>query len=438
MNRRLALILAACALFSARRAAAQDVPIGYQGLPYKAAQESKTGINVAEGVLLHVGLGAEVGWDSNVFYGSTKVPGAIIDSGIVRSNVFGELTNSSRGGGSPALTYDFRAGLTYRRYTSDNPFVELYRNAFMPSAGLSLGTSAGTVAFQLSDTFLRLEDPPYAAAGGVPGSAPITRDNNLASIQAQWSPGGGRISGTLRYTNSLDIFEQSSGFSYANSLTHTLMLDVSWKWLPKTAIFVQANQGYISYLNDASPKQPSYPLRVFAGLRGLVTPKLTALAALGYLNGFYSSGATTGGFFGSTYVDLQAIITPSLLNRLTLGYHQDFVNAVISNFYYQYSLYASYIQQIAGRVSVDLSIRWSHVDYRGLLFDPSGNSRTDNTYLAGATIDYFFRSWIYAGAGYSLTADQSDYRLPSAMAGVPGLPVDYVKHQLFARLGITY
>jgi hypothetical protein len=448
MNRRLALTLAVCALFGARRAAAQDVAIGYQGLPYKVTQDNKTGINLAEGVLLHVGVGAEAGYDSNVFYGSSSIPGAVIGSGILRFNTFGELTNASRSGGTPALTYDFRAGLTYRRYTSSNPNLSSYQNAFMPTAGLSLATTAGTVAFQLSDTYLRQEDPPYIGGvsctiaqmmmGGCPPAAvapnaPITRDNNLAAIQAQWSPGGGRISGTLRYTNSLDIFEQSSGFSYANSLTHTLMLDVSWKWLPKTAIFVQANQGYVSYLQDTTPKHPSYPLRVYAGLRGLVTPKLTALVALGYLNGFYSNGATTSGFLGSTYVDLQAIITPSLLNRLTLGYHQDFQNAVIANFYYQYSLYASYVQQIAGRVSADLSVRYSHLDYQGLLFDNSGAERTDNTISAGATIDYFFRSWVYAGVGYSLTADFSDYRLPNS-----NLPVDYVKHQVFARLGITY
>ena len=43
------------------------------------------------------------------------------------------------------------------------------------------------------------------------------------------------------------------------------MLDAAWKWLPKTAIFVNAQQGYIFYLNeaeaDANNKASSFPLR---------------------------------------------------------------------------------------------------------------------------------------------------------------------------------
>jgi hypothetical protein len=445
MNRRLALTTAVLALVSARRAAAQEsVTVGYQGLPYKVTGDNRaTGINLAEGVLLHVGAGAEAGYDSNVYYGSTSAgapPGAVVGSGLIRVNTFGELTNASRaGGGAPALTYDMRAGLQYRRYLSG--VNAAYRDAFTPTAGLSLGTTVGTLALQLSDTFLRQEDPPYSAAA----AKPISRDNNLASVQAQWSPGGGRISGTLRYTNAIDIFEQDSGFSYANSITHQFMLDLSWKWLPKTAIFFQANQGYVSYLsNNAQGKVPSYPLRIYAGLRGLVTPRISAIVALGYVNSFTTSGkASTSGIWGSSYIDLQAIYTSSMLSRLTVGYHQDFVNSVISSFYYQYSVYASYVQQLAGRVSVDISGRLTHQNYEGLLFDPNG-SRTDNVASVGATADYFFRSWIYAGVGYSLTANISDYRLPAAPATPanpnpgPGVPVDYVKHQVFARLGVTY
>jgi hypothetical protein len=442
MNRRLALTLAVCALLSARRAAAQSQPevsIGYQGLPYKASGESNTGINLAEGVLLHVGAGAEAGYDSNVFYGSSSVPGAVVGSGILRFSGFGELTNASRSGAAPPLSYDVRAGLTYRRYLSNDSNVQSYSNAFMPTAGLALSTSGGSWALQLSDTFLRTEDPPYRGIASVALASPISRDNNLAAAQVQWSPGGGRITGTLRYTNAIDIFEVNSGFSYANSLTHTLMLDVSWRWLPKTAIFVNASQGYVTYLNsNTNGKVSSYPLRAIIGLRGLITPKMSAILSFGYVNAFYSSGVSTGGILGSTYIDAQMIINPSMLSRFTLGYHQDFQNSVISNFYYQYSVYASYVQQLGGRFAIDLSGRFSHLDYEGLLFDPPGTNRSDNVIVAGATLDYFIRNWIYAGVGYSASADLSDYHLSTAAGPGTGGPVDYVKHQVFARLGVTY
>jgi hypothetical protein len=434
MNRRLALIIGLGALLGARVAAAQEVSIGYQGLPYKSTGEHNTGINLGEGVLMHVGAGAEAGYDSNVFYGSTSAATPVTGSGIIRSTGFVEITNGTRMGLSPTgLSFGARAGLTYRRYTSTENGIDRYANAFMPSAGLSLGTAQGHWSFGLTDAFVRLEDPPYGAAG----AGPIARDSNVVAAQVAWSPGGGRITGTLRYNNVVDIFENGSTYEYANNLTNLLLLDVSWRWLPKTAIFVQFSQGWVTYLNSSADtagtgKHDSYPLHAVLGMRGLITPKTTVVAALGYANALYSSGASTGGFLGSTYVDLQATITPTMLSRVTVGYHQDFQNSVISSFYYDYAFFASYVQQVAGRLALDLSGRFSHRQYEGLLFDATGK-RTDNVVMGGVALDYFVRNWVYAGVGYSFNAVFSDYVLPQG-----GLPVDYVKHQVFARLGVTY
>ena len=71
------------------------------------------------------------------------------------------------------------------------------------------------------------------------------------------------------------------------------MLDAAWKWLPKTAIFLNAQQGYIFYLNEAEAtannKASSYPAAWSRpGLRGLLTEKTSAMLALGYTNGFYA------------------------------------------------------------------------------------------------------------------------------------------------------
>ena len=73
-------------------------------------------------------------------------------------------------------------------------------------------------ASALADTFVRVEDPPYN-----PRQVPITRYNNQASAEVRWSPGGGRLTGTLRYTNMVDVFQ--GAYSYANSMTNQLMLD---------------------------------------------------------------------------------------------------------------------------------------------------------------------------------------------------------------------
>jgi hypothetical protein len=206
MNRRLALWTAfGIATLIAGRASAQttggqgEVTIGYQGLPHKASGETATGIQVSEGVLLHVGAGAETGYDTNVFY--TNV--APIASPILGTSLFGDLSNSSRTGVASRVSFNARAGLVYRRYLSDNPAVQNFSSAWMPTAGLALSLGGGQIGFGLADTFARIEDPPYN-----PGTLfPITRYNNQASVEGRWAPGGGRLTATLRYTNMIDVFE---------------------------------------------------------------------------------------------------------------------------------------------------------------------------------------------------------------------------------------
>ena len=53
--------------------------------------------------------------------------------------------------------------------------------------------------------------------------------------------------------------------------------------------------------------------------------------------------------------------------------------------------------------------------------------RTDDFVQVGATLDYFIRNWIYAGVGYSLISNSSNIS-----------SVEYLKQQMFVRLGLTY
>src|SRR6185437_10785124 len=204
-----------------------------------------------------------------------------------------------------------------------------------------------------------------------------------------------------------------------NAMTNTLMLDVAWKWLPKTAVFVNVQQGYLFYFNDqivvtnpGSPpmngKSSAYPLYVTAGLRGLLTEKTSAVLTLGYVNGFYTSGTSTGGFLGSTFASLAFTIRPTQLSRFVIGARHDFLNSVISNFAYEETVYASYVQQIVGRLALDLSGRYAYLDYQGNFVDPSQDGRIDNLFQVGATLDYFMRNWAYIGVGYALLDSSSN------------------------------
>jgi hypothetical protein len=433
MNRRLALSIGLGALLLGRISYAQEVTIGYQGLPYKSSGESNTGIQIADGVLLHAGIGVEAGYDTNVFYASTNA----IGSSIFRFMPYAEITNATRTGPvTQQLTFDARAGLQYRHYGNSQVSNAGYADAWNPNAGLSLNMGGAQFGFGLADVFARIEDTPYAgAAGGTPTTnAPIQRTNNQASIEGRWAPGGGRLNSVLRFTNMVNIYGTNPNgidYSYANAMTNTLMLDVAWKWLPKTAIFINLQLGFVDYLDQTAANNfhlyNSYPLYATTGLRGLLTEKTSAVLTLGYVNGFYSQGASTTGFLGSTYLDLAFTARLTQLSRAVLGFRHDFVNTVITNFAYQDTVYASYIQQIVSRFALDLSGRWARYSYQGQSGDMMQEGRVDNMFQIGASLDYFLRNWAYLGVGYSLIDNHSNIATN-----------DYLKQQVFARLGVTY
>jgi len=114
------------------------------------------------------------------------------------------------------------------------------------------------------------------------------------------------------------------------------------------------------------------------------------------------------------------------LSRFVLGARHDFINSIISNFAYADSVYLSYVQQLAGRLALDLSARYQHLNY-SQVFDQTQANRIDNFFQVGATLDYFVRNWAYLGVGYSMLDNNSNVDF-----------VSYVKHQVFGRLGVTY
>ena len=100
------------------------------------------------------------------------------------------------------------------------------------------------------------------------------------------------------------------------------------------------------------------------------------------------------------------------------------------------------MQQIGGRLALDISGRYVYKNYQGLLANTGTIARTDNFFQVGATLDYFLRNWMYAGLGYALLVNDANLTPAPAVPGGPVPPApnsaNYVKQQVFVRLGLTY
>jgi hypothetical protein len=395
-------------------------------VPGLLAPRGDIGVQLTESSVLHVGITAEAGYDSNVFYENSSPTSSAVAQIIPQL----WMTNNARlpNGSVPPLTYSLNAALTYREYLTDEETVRAQR-AFNPAVAGVLNLFNGQqVGLSLADSFSRLQDAPYVASTGN-----LTHNFNLASVELRVAPGGGRIAGTARYTNTWDSFDTQS-LKYADNLGHDILGDLSWKWLPKTAIYVQGGPTWIHYYNSSSTRHDSFAYRVLGGIRGLITPKINVVLGAGYGGASYSG--TTGGNPSSLVVTAGLGFQATQLTKIVLNYQHGFRNSALVGNFYNVDGATLGLDQALSRLVIGIAGRYEHRRYQGIQAPGRANlfTRNDNVVTAGAHTDFFISRWFYAGLVYALTLNDSDN--PAELGGPTG--ASYVKHQFFGRLGITY
>ena len=397
----------------------ETMSYGLQGI---SPHNGPTGAKLGEGALLHAALGADIGYDSNVFYTQTPTSAA-----VAHVTPALDLSNAERDGSVPdEVYYDLGASLTYREYLTGDSDVRRQRALDPNVGGLLRFSSKQTLSLSLSDNFLRIQDPPYSSTATI-----VNHDRNIGSLELKVAPGGGRIQLLLRYNNVLDLYE--GAYNIYNNMGNEGVIDLSWRWLPKTAFFLQVAQGMVTYLKSDSGKPTSYPLRATAGLRGLLTEKLGLNLSAGYANGFYGSTGTPSGF-GDIVIVAEIIYNMTLTSKAVLGYRHDFQNSpFLGNYYNLDAGYAAFREFIGGRVATAAYGRLENRKYQG---GSLTQSRTDQVVIAGLTADYVIQRVFYVGVGYTLTlarSNNTDTATPNSNAGI-----DFTKHVVVGRLGVVY
>jgi len=404
---------------SATAPSLESMSYGVQGVnPHNGPVGAKLG----EGTLLHAALGADVGYDSNVFYSQNPTSAT-----VAHVTPALDLSNGERDGSVPdGVYYDLAASLVYREYLSGGDAVRSQR-AFNPSVGGLLRLSSRqTLSLSLADNFARAEDPPYSQ-----GAPMIIHDYNIASLELKLAPGGGRIQLVARYNNVLNLYEGNARDQ--SNMGNEGVLDLSWRWLPKTAFFMQVAQGVVTYLNSDSTGVTSYPFRAMAGLRGLLTEKLALNLGAGYTNAFYASGGSNPSGFGNVILVGEILYNMSLTSKAGLGYRHDFQNSpFVGNFYDLDAVYGALRELIGGRVATAAYARFENRVYHGGA-QLATRGRTDQVVMAGLTADYMIQRIFYIGVGYTLTLARTNNTDVATNGGT-----DYTKHVVVARVGVVY
>jgi hypothetical protein len=392
------------------------------------------GVRLGDSMVLHLGLTAAIAYDSNVFFQPIN-PIQAAELWLTPSFL---LLNRPRGGEARSIDFALRGALNYIEYLGADPTVADHRQF-----GVDAGILAGFFPqlrynFQIYDNYLRSTQPPYVAT-----SSNYNRDTNDIGVRANLSPGGGRLTLTLGYQFGVDIFENEPLTQY-NLLTHTFNVRLSWKFLPKTALFIEATEGIFTYIDPsdggkvapANQHPNSYPLHVNAGIKGLITPKLTINVWGGYANGFYATGTNPNTGFGGATLGWKPIATAAGV----LGYQHDFVNSLLGSYYDMDEAYISWTQFV-WRLTLFARLWYANERYQNIppgsnINLPPGVDRRDNYVTLNTRVDFPIRPWFVTSAGYDLQYDNTNSMLQTPIAGVASL--GYLKHVVYFRLSLLY
>ncbi|HZS38114.1 MAG TPA: hypothetical protein VFF06_14855 [Polyangia bacterium] len=430
-------------------------------------------MRLGDRLVLHPGIAAELRYDTNVFYAPS---GSEIGALILRLLPSLDLaTRPPQRGGNLPHGVDFRLhlGADYNEYLTGGQITSAHR---------SIGAIAGMLltlfpnhlfTVDLFDNYTRTTQPPY----GSQFTYNLDRDTNEAGVRFRLRPGGGRLEIDLSYTFGLDFFEpqaQNPSITDLNVFYHRINLHGQWAFFPKTAVYLDITETPYIYQNLAGASQfdhsNSFPLRIDAGMTGLITTKLSINAWIGYGNGFYQANPsqTTMNMMGmvvsatpnanTALGGIAVTWKPTILSTGTLGYKHDFANSLVGTFYDSDSVYVSWAQLIwrftAGARLQYWNLRYNGVDACRLGIEPKSTAgaitcpampaliftRTDNNLVFDLRLEYPFKDWLQAGVGYTLTYNNSDSQLlrPSTAGTFLLVPLDYLKHEVYLRLSVIY
>ena len=400
-----------------------------------SAPTSGDGIALGRGVVLHLGVGAELRYDSNVFYESDNTTQALA------LRLTPHFTIGSRPVGQKVL-FNVGAGLDYREFLVANTGQRPPRQLNVTATASVAILPTGPVTTEIYENFVRSSQPAYHAT-----TQNFDRDLNELGIRLRIKPGGGRLELDLAYGFGIDLWENRQQELFDNYYHHT-NVRLLYKFLPKTSVYVMADNVVYQYQKhvsaaDAAQRPDGYPLRVVAGLNGLLTAKLTFDIFGGYANGFYKSGPSPS----TGIAGLKLSWRPLVLTSVVFAYGHDIENTLLG-VYANYDNVSLALTQQVWRFGALLRVGYQNTRYEGIM--PSTGvvksdgtatgTRMDNSFMLNARVDFFtYRQWMALSLGYDFSFLRSDTTL-SAGVNQPAatVPVAYNKHEVYLALSFRY
>lgn len=316
-------------------------------------------------------------------------------------------------------------------YFSDNPNAK-DQGRFGASTDLRVDVLPRSVlGFFVLEQFRREALPPNFSS-----SVRYDRNYNHAETGLQIRPGGGALQFALSYAFNFMLYDKKEDMDF---WFHEARLLGTWDLLPKTTVLLDADFQVRRWRKPLGGlRTQSNPLRVYAGMRGMITKKLGAVVRLGFGKGFYKEGTEFTNFIGEAGLGIQP--WPSLFGEI--GYRRGFEDSYYGNWYLGDTAYLKFGVQILRRVNLTIEGDYTYVQYASFnpaIINPAYRvnqaSRRDHALRAKSELVWSLFRYLEVSVGYNLSAILTDFEIATPSGTDFGR---YVVHEAYGGLRFVY
>ena len=214
--------------------------------------------------------------------------------------------------------------------------------------------------------------------------------------------------------------------AYRDREDQSITAMVSYRFSPKSSFFLEYDFVDISY--DSDPDADSREHHYFAGYQWKITGKTTGQFKIGYANKDFAGPGNDS----SSDLTLQTSMSYKFTPKTSITIHamrqyeetdQSDNSSLLTN-----SVSLSYRQRITSKIQVNLGFNYRNTTYEGLLISPAHpEEREDDSYQARFSLEYRFKKWLRALAGYRYVKRDSNDPL-----------YDYDSNEIFAGLTVSF
>ncbi|MEZ4270010.1 MAG: hypothetical protein R3C68_00785 [Myxococcota bacterium] len=305
----------------------------------------------------------------------------------------------------------------------------------------------GRFAGKLSERVRRSADP-----GNQTEVSRLLHITNESSVGLIMRPGGGAIGIEPGYAFFYDRYDRVSPNSeLLDSMRHIPKLRLNWKFLPKTAIFLEGEGIITRYPSKGAfvdgggtptttaTNVDTNILNVFLGAAGSITSKISALIKVGYGDAFLETDN-----FRSLVAAIEGKYKVNSFMQFKLGASRAAAPTSLFRYVENNRVYAGYTQQFGGSTQLTIEggaafIRYGRpdqttidqLDASALGGDSNADSRFDTNITGSASIDHQLTDWFTMSLMYNVNVRTSNYTTAIG-------ETSYVRNDALVRLTARY